>query len=100
MNKLLNYTELKEEDEMLLFAYMEIHEAKKSDVWFLDYGCSNHICASEGMFSSLKKTFSNIVKHGNNTSMKITGNGAVKLTLHGVRHTISKVYWYKLFNDR
>ena len=28
MNKELNYVELKEEDEMLLMAHMEIHEAK------------------------------------------------------------------------
>ena len=44
MNKELNYAEL-EEDEMLLIAHMERHEAKKSDTWFLDSGCSNHMCA-------------------------------------------------------
>ena len=51
------------------------------------------MCASEGMFSNLDKTFSQIVKLGNNTSMKVTGKGVVKLTLHGVRYTISNVYW-------
>ena len=45
------------------------------------------------MFSSLDKTFSQIVKLGNNTNIKGTGKGAVKLTLHGVRYTISNVYW-------
>ena len=104
MNKELNYAELEEEDEMLLMAHMERHEAKMSDAWLLDSGCSNHMCAldsgcsnlmcaSECMFSSLDKTFFHIVKLGNNTSMKVMGKGAVKLTLHGVRCTISNVYW-------
>ena len=53
VNKKLNYAELEEEDKMLLMAHMERHEAKRSDVWFLDFGCSNHMCASEGIFSKL-----------------------------------------------
>ena len=89
----MNYAKQKEEDEMLLMVHMERHEAKRSDAWFLDFGCSNHMCASECMFSSLDKTFSHIVKLGNNTSMKVMGKGAVKLTLHEIRCTISNVYW-------
>ena len=51
------------------------------------------MCVSEGMFSSIDKTFSHIIGLGNNTSMKVMGKSAVKLTLHGVRCTISNVYW-------
>ena len=49
------------------------------------------------MFSILDKIFSHIVKLGNNTSMKVTEKGAVKLTLHGARYTISNVYWVPEF---
>ena len=93
MNKEMNYARPEEEDEMLLMAHMQRHEARRSDAWFLDSGCSHHMCASKGMFSSLDKTFSHIVKLGNNTSMKVMGKDAVKLTLHGVHCTISNVYW-------
>ena len=41
VNKEVNYTKLKEEDEMLLIT--QIHEAKMSDVWFLDSSCSNSL---------------------------------------------------------
>ena len=53
----LNYAGLEEEDEMSLMAHMEghEHETKRSDAWFLNSGCSHHICASEGMFSSLTR---------------------------------------------
>jgi len=43
MNKQANYAELKEEDEILLMAHVETHEAKRSGVWFLDSDCSNHV---------------------------------------------------------
>ena len=59
----------------------------------LDSSCSNHTRANEDMFSSLDKIFSHIVKVGNNTSMKVTGRGVVKLTSHRVRYTISNMYW-------
>ena len=49
-------------------AHMERHEAKRSDAWFLDYGLKPY--ASEGMFSSIDKTFSHIVKLENNESYR------------------------------
>ena len=48
--------------------------------------------ANEGIFSSLNKIFSHTVKLGINTSMKLTVKVVVKLILHGVCYTISKVY--------
>ncbi|XP_061996268.1 uncharacterized protein LOC133714197 [Rosa rugosa] len=37
-NKEVNYTELNEEDEMLLMSYVELCKAKREDAWFLDSG--------------------------------------------------------------
>ena len=42
---------------MLLMAHMERHEAKRSDAWFLDSGCSNHMCASEVSFQVYCQTW-------------------------------------------
>ena len=44
MNKAAHYTELDDEDEMLLMSYVELHKATWNDAWFLDSGCSNHMC--------------------------------------------------------
>ncbi|KAK8303500.1 hypothetical protein V6Z11_D04G155300 [Gossypium hirsutum] len=40
-----NYEEVEEKDEdvLLLIAYEEPHEDERSDMWFLDSGCSNHM---------------------------------------------------------
>ncbi|XP_050909996.1 uncharacterized protein LOC127123860 [Lathyrus oleraceus] len=59
-NKEANYVEAGEEDEMLLMAYVGVH--KKSDTWFIDSGCSNHMCNNKDMFSSLDMTFSHSIK--------------------------------------
>ncbi|XP_017622210.1 uncharacterized protein LOC108466396 [Gossypium arboreum] len=85
--------EKEDEDELLLMAYEELHEDKRSDVWVLDFGCSNHICVNQGMFASLDTTFSHVVKLGNNTEMKVIGKGVVKLVLKGISCVIGNVYY-------
>ena len=42
---------------MTLMTHMARHKTKRSDTWFLNSGCSHHMCASEGMFSSLTRLF-------------------------------------------
>ncbi|KAH0708990.1 hypothetical protein KY284_010417 [Solanum tuberosum] len=100
LNKEENYVELKEEYELLLMAYIELHEAKRSYAWFLDFGCSNHMYGNQDLFSSLDTNFSHTVKLGNNTRMKVGGKGTVKLFLQGVSYSVGDVYWVpKLINN-
>ena len=49
------------------------------------------MCGNENMFSSLDKTFTYRVKLGNNTRMKVSGKGIVKLFLQENRYTIGEV---------
>ncbi|KAL5543912.1 hypothetical protein UlMin_007696 [Ulmus minor] len=56
-NKEANYAELDEEEEMLLMSYVELYEAKRDDAWFLDSGCSNHMCSDRTMFNELDEKF-------------------------------------------
>ncbi|KAJ9559214.1 hypothetical protein OSB04_013828 [Centaurea solstitialis] len=86
-----NYAELDEEDEMMLMA--KIGEAEKDNVWFLDSGCSNHMCGDKGKFTSLDLGFSHSVKLGNNTRMDVGGKGQVKLILNGDVYVINEVYY-------
>lgn len=92
-DKEANYAELNEEEEMLLMSYVELHEARREDAWFLDSGCSNHMCGDRAMFSELNEGFRHLVKLGNNTKMHVTGKGNVKLFLNGVSHVVTEVYY-------
>ena len=51
-NKKANYVkDIDEEEEMLLMSYVEENKAKGRDAWFIDSGCSNHMCGDRTMFS-------------------------------------------------
>ena len=65
-DKGVNFAELGEEEAMLLMSYVEINEAKKEDVWFLDSGCSNHMCRDKILFCDFNERFRQIVKLENN----------------------------------
>ncbi|CAL2259316.1 unnamed protein product [Prunus armeniaca] len=56
-NKEANYAELDEEEEMLLMSYVELYKARREDAWFLDSGCSNHMCGDQTMFNELDENF-------------------------------------------
>nr|XP_011468675.1 PREDICTED: uncharacterized protein LOC105352743 [Fragaria vesca subsp. vesca] len=92
-NKEANYAELDETEELLLMSLVEECEAERGDVWFLDSGCSNHMCGDKSMFSSLNDKFNHSVKLGNNTRMQVAGKGSVRLTMKGVAFVISDVYY-------
>ncbi|CAL2265746.1 unnamed protein product [Prunus armeniaca] len=42
-DKEANFAKLDEQEAMLLMSYVELHGAKREDIWFLDSGCSNHM---------------------------------------------------------
>ncbi|CAL9004184.1 unnamed protein product, partial [Prunus brigantina] len=85
--------ELDEEEEMLLMSYVELYKARREDAWFLDSGCSNHMCGDRTMFNELDENFRHSVKLGNNTKLDVTGKGSVKLLLNGVNHVVTEVYY-------
>lgn len=87
-----HYAEMEEEDEVLLMAYVELKGANRSDAWFVDSGCSNHMCGNQNMFTNLDTSFTHTVKLGNNHKLEVCGKGAIKIILKGVSYVISDVY--------
>lgn len=81
-----------EEEEVLLMAYVELQRANRSDVWFVDSECSNHMCGNRSMFTSLDTSFTHTVKLGNNHKLEVCGKGAVKIILKGISYVITDVY--------
>lgn len=66
-NKEANYAELDEEEELLLMTVVQENEATRQDAWFLDSGCSNHMCGDKGMFTDMVEGHKHSVKCGNNS---------------------------------
>ncbi|CAL5371264.1 unnamed protein product [Camellia sinensis] len=82
-----------EEEEMLLVSYVEMTGARREDVWFVDSGCSNHMCGDKSLFCDLNEDFRQRVKLGNNTRMAVLGKGTVRLTVSGFTHVVSEVFF-------
>ena len=92
-DKEANYAELDEHEEMLLMSYVEISGAKREDAWFLDSGCSNHMCGDRALFYELDDAYQQTVKLGNNTRMSVLVKGKVRLHINGVSHVITQVFF-------
>ena len=92
-SKEVNYARLDEEDELLLMAFVEENKAKRRDAWFLDSGCSNHMCGDRTLFSNIDDGFRQMVRLGNNTRIRVLGKGNVKLRVNGVSFTVTEVYY-------
>ena len=57
------YVETKE--EMLLMALVEHEKTDTEHTWYLDSGCSNHMCGEMSLFCELDSNFTESVKLGN-----------------------------------
>ena len=95
-----HFAEIEEKDEVILMTYVELQGTKRGDVWFVDSGCSNHMCGERSMFSSLNTSFTHNVKLGNNHKLMVGGKRVVKIILKGISHVINDVYYIpKLKNN-
>ena len=60
-------------------AYVEDTKVNREELWYLDSGCSNHMCGKKECFSDLDASFRESVKLGNNSSMAVYGKGNIRL---------------------
>ena len=85
------YAETKE--EMLLMAFVDAAEIDKKELWFLDSGCSNHMCGKKDMFIDLDSNFRKSVKLGNNSSLAVLGKGNIRMEVNGIMQVITGVFY-------
>lgn len=74
-------------------SYEEMNEDTRKGSWFLDLGCSNHMCGDKAMFYEIDESFRRLVKLGNNTRMNVIGKGSVKLFINGINHVVYEEYY-------
>lgn len=78
---------------MLLMSYVEMNNSSRENVWFLDSGCSNHMCGNKQWFFNLDEKFRQSVKLGDNSRMMVMGRGDIKLQVDGLTQVITEVYY-------
>ena len=80
----VNYAELGEDEEMLLMSYVKMNNSTRKNVWFLDSGCSNHMCGTKEWFSDFDEGFRKSVRLGDNSKMMVMGKGNIRLQVNGL----------------
>lgn len=77
--------------ELLLMARdkKELNET----TWFLDSGCSNHMCGHKEFFLELDESFRKCVKLGDNSSIGVMGKGRIHLQIDHVSQIITEVFY-------
>ncbi|KAF7154611.1 hypothetical protein RHSIM_Rhsim01G0080600 [Rhododendron simsii] len=85
-----NFAEKEEEVSLLMVCHVK--EETPQNMWYLDTGCSNHMCGDKKLFSNLDESFRNTVKFGDNSTVAVMGKGSVTIQPKGnLTHTISNV---------
>lgn len=70
-----------------------MNKISKEDTWFLDSGCSNHMCGKKEYFSDFDGSYRDSVKLGNNSSLAVIGKGNIRLQVNGILQIITGVFY-------
>jgi hypothetical protein len=89
-----NYVDYDDSEEVLLMAYdtPRLNQPKKQ-IWYLDSGCSNHMCGVKEWFHELDTKFRETVRLGDNSQMNVMRKGYVNFQLNGITQVITAVYY-------
>ena len=86
----LTFAEKEEYVSLLMVCHVE--EETQQNMWYLDTGCSNHMCGGKEAFSDFDESFRSSVKFGDNSKISIMGKGKVTFQTKGnFTHTITNV---------
>jgi hypothetical protein len=82
-----NYAAYDDSEEVLLMAIKSSpSNSSKTEVWFLDSGCSNHMVGIKEWLYDLNDSYRDYVKLGDDSRMQVEGIGNLKLYIQGRRH--------------
>ena len=71
-----------------------VNEELEVDVWYVDTGCSNHMCGSKSYFSYLNEGFHPTMSFGDCSIVKVMGKGDIKIRTKNVFvETILNVFY-------
>ena len=85
------YAETKE--EMLLMALVDQKEIALAHTWYLDSGCSNHMCGDKSLFYEMDSSFTESVKLGNDSKLGVQGKGRIRFEVKDILFTIPEVFY-------
>ena len=86
-----NHEQDKDDHAVLMAATS--NETPNNQTWYLDSGCTNHMCGKKELFANLDDSFRAKVKFGDGRFVLVTGKGRILITLKNGDHR----YIYDVF---
>ncbi|KAL3755900.1 hypothetical protein ACJRO7_002879 [Eucalyptus globulus] len=79
---------------VVLACQMDDSSTMDTKIWYLDTGCSNHMCGQKELFSKLDETVRGEVNFGNKSKILVMGKGNIDInSKDGTNVTIADVYF-------
>ncbi|GAV64656.1 UBN2 domain-containing protein, partial [Cephalotus follicularis] len=91
-----NFVEEKSEEGSLFLTYLTPN-VSKTDVWFLDSGCSNHMTGQQNIFCTIDKSIQLQVQLGDGKAVQIEGKGTIAVNKEDI-HLCLMIMCVKLKN--
>ncbi|KAJ0963177.1 hypothetical protein J5N97_028299 [Dioscorea zingiberensis] len=83
-----------EEENHALLMVTSANETSDNHTWFLDTGCTNHMCGKKDLFADLDESFNTAVKFADDSSIPVMGKGQIFINLeNGDQKYISDVFY-------
>ncbi|PNY06751.1 copia-type polyprotein [Trifolium pratense] len=79
-----NFAEFNEHEEILLITKQDSTIQAKTEVWYLDSGCSNHMIENKEWLFDFDDAFIESVRLGDDSRMNVMGKGKLKLYIGGI----------------
>ncbi|KAJ0599629.1 putative RNA-directed DNA polymerase [Helianthus annuus] len=94
-NVLIHKEEEMDEQDDTMFMIFNMEETVKSDCWYLDSGCSNHMTGNRECFTHLDESLKKEVRTGDDKRLEVLGSGDVSITIRGRERKIPDVFYVK-----
>jgi len=84
---------IQDEDDHAVLMATTSNETPNNQTWYLDTGCTNHMCGQKELFADLDDSFRTKVKFGDGRFVPVTRKGRILITLKNGDHR----YIYDVF---
>ncbi|KAI3708032.1 hypothetical protein L2E82_37034 [Cichorium intybus] len=80
-------------DDDTMFMILSTQDAQFNDMWYIDSGCSNHMCGNKDLFTQIDDSLKREVRTGDDKKLDVYGIGEIIINTKQGNKRIQSVYY-------
>ncbi|KAI3708725.1 hypothetical protein L2E82_38127 [Cichorium intybus] len=80
-------------DDDTMFMILSTQDAQFNDMWYIDSGCSNHMCGNKDLFTQIDDSLKREVRTGDDKKLDVYGIGEIIINTKQGNKRIQNVYY-------